>query len=168
MAEINGAWSVLSDPERRRAYDEMLGLFAVMFTATAAASTTGDTATVFADTGPSSPGPSDDAPPPQRRFRWRSVLVIELLAVGAVLTVPLLSTSARTTPDPTLRQGDCIVLDDELRPTKVTCGLEHGAVIELLVPFGTSCPEPTLPYRNRTTRICVVPSDPASPSIGNG
>ncbi len=60
--------------------------------------------------------------------------------------------------DPTLRHGDCIVLDADLRPTEVSCSLQHDAVIELLVPFGTSCPEPTLPYRNRTARICVVPA----------
>jgi hypothetical protein len=164
MAEINEAWRVLGDPERRRAYDELLGLFTALLTA-ADAAVADAAASSVADVAP-----AVDIAPVRRKFRWRSVLAIELMAVGAVLTVPLLSTSARTTPDPTLHHGDCIVLDTELRPTKVSCGLAHDAVVELLVPFGTSCPEPTLPYRNRTARICVVPapSDDASPSNGGG
>lgn len=161
MAEINEAWRVLGDPDRRRAYDDLLGLFAAVLTATAAATAAGAAQTGSAqtraddDSTPSCPL-ADHVPPARRRFRWRAVLAIEALAVGAVLTVPLLTTSARSTPDPTLRQGDCIVLDAELRPIEVSCSLQHDAVVELLVPFGTSCPEPTLPYRNRTARICVV------------
>ena len=156
MAEINESWRVLGDPERRRAYDELLGLFAAVLTAAANATAAGAAQTEEPEDAKQSL--AHDAPPRRRRFRWRAVLAIEMLTVGAVLTVPLLSTSARSTPDPTLRHGDCIVLDADLRPTEVSCSLRHDAVVELLVPFGTSCPEPTLPYRNRTTRICVVPA----------
>ena len=156
MAEINDSWRVLGDPERRRAYDELLGLFAAVLTAAANATAAGAAQTEEPEDAKQSL--AHDAPPRRRRFRWRAVLAIEMLTVGAVLTVPLLSTSARSTPDPTLRHGDCIVLDADLRPTEVSCSLRHDAVVELLVPFGTSCPEPTLPYRNRTTRICVVPA----------
>ncbi len=158
MAEINEAWRVLGDPDRRRAYDQMQDLFAALLNATTTAPVTGVDQNGPDDDSPPGFALADSGPATRRRFRWRSVLAIEMLTVGAVLTVPLLSTSARSTPDPTLRHGDCIVLDADLRPTEVSCSLQHDAVIELLVPFGTSCPEPTLPYRNRTARICVVPA----------
>ncbi len=163
MVEINEAWRVLGDPDRRRAYDQMLDLFAALLAASPSAAATGADQTGIHQTGPTDNSPpgfalADEELPRRRRFRWRAVLAIEMLTVGAVLTVPLLSTSARTTPDPTLRHGDCIVLDADLRPTEVGCSLRHDAVVEMLVPFGTSCPEPTLPYRNRTARICVVPA----------
>lgn len=164
MAEINEAWRVLGNPARRRAYDDLLGLTTSSSTAGAAA--VAPTGVAPTGAAPSGVAPVHAAAAAPGRFRWRLLVSMETLAVAAVVGMLLLTT--RFTPDFTLQTGDCVVLRADLPPAEVACAGRHDAVVERRIPFGRSCPAETLPYRDRTGRVCVVPvpaGAPASPSV---
>lgn len=153
MADINEAWRVLGNPDRRHDYDAMLDL-----TRSVIAASSWAPPTTFSPPAVTNPVP--------RRFGWRFVLSMELLAVTTVVATAVLASSAGSTTD-RLRNGDCVVLVADRPPARVACATPHDAVVERLIPFGRACPEATVPVRNRTGRACVVPVQPvelAAPS----
>lgn len=110
-------------------------------------------ATASAASAGVSPAPDSAAVP--GRLRWRSVASMETLAVAAVVGMLLLTT--RFTPDYTLQTGDCVTVSADQPPIEVACAGQHDAVVERRIPFDRSCPAATVPYRDRTGRVCVVP-----------
>ena len=138
MAEVVRAWSTLSNPALRRAYDEEL---------------------FGAD------GEVDDAFPPTPIVRgnfpkgligWILVIGIAGVLVLNVLSDPI----APAKPDGLLQSGSCVVVDTNKLAIEVGCEVDHYGVVRQLIGFDMTCPSDTEPIRDRQGmgQACVVPS----------
>jgi molecular chaperone DnaJ len=146
MAAVTAAWKVLGDPAARQRYDRSLQAPA-------------------AERAPAAPprpapasGPTLIAPGPAR-FPWRFMGVmaaagIVLVIVGAV-TAP--EVPARK-PDNLLQPNSCVVIERNSDVAEVNCADAHDAVVQQLVPIGSTCPSGTEPHRDRQGMgtACVV------------
>jgi molecular chaperone DnaJ len=146
MAEINTAWWVLRDGERRRAYDDSLR---PQRAASSSAATT-------YPTGPRpvySPGPAHNPlaryqDPP--RFPWKLMAVMASVGIGVVLLgVIIYHPSAPMPPDNLLGQGSCVVVQSNDDAAEVNCTDPHDGVVQVLVSFGGTCPQGSEPHRDR-------------------
>lgn len=148
MAAVNEAYRILGDPVRRQRYDaELRG------------------ADVGRTTAPAPPGAArrSPAPPPvvhePARFPWRFMAVLGSLGAAVVLAGVVLDEPAPAVPvDNILRAGDCVTLSAALDAAEVSCDGAHDAVVQVLVPFGRTCPSGTDGYRDRQGMgtACVV------------
>ena len=138
MAEVVRAWSTLSNPALRRAYDEEL---------------------FGAD------GEVDDAFPPTPIVRgnfpkgligWILVIGIAGVLVLNVLSDPI----APAKPDGLLQSGSCVVVDANKLAIEVGCEVDHYGVVRQLIGFDMTCPSDTEAIRDRQGmgQACVVPS----------
>ena len=138
MAEVVRAWSTLSDPILRRAYDaELFG----------------------AD------GEVDDSFPPIPivRGHFPKSLIGWILALGiaSVLVLNVLSDPvAPAKPDGLLQSGSCVVVDANQLAVEVGCEVDHYGVVRQLIGFDMTCPSDTEAIRDRQGmgQACVVPS----------
>ena len=135
MSEVNSAWSVLSDPKRRREYDRSLD----------GPSPSGD---VYLDDErekffqvPTVVSPA--------RFPWRGALFFVLLGVVVVLVLAaFVDPEAPPGPDQLLTSGSCVDIDATLAVREVDCAGSHDAVVRQLVAFDAKCPNGSEPYRD--------------------
>ncbi|MFT3854329.1 MAG: DnaJ domain-containing protein [Ilumatobacteraceae bacterium] len=147
MAAINEAWSVLREPDRRRAYDLSL----------ARPSAPGG--------GPARPTVDDDEPllPPRRpsfnplaryqdppRFPWRLMFVLAGIGTVVVLVgVAISSPPKPRPPDNVLTTGSCVVIQSNGDAAEVDCTAAHDAVVVTLVAFDERCEAGLEPHRDR-------------------
>jgi hypothetical protein len=156
MAEVNHAWSVLSDPVARREYD---------ITQRAGASTYGSAAPPSREgvRGASRPA---QLPPP--RFPWKALVAVALAASVLVLIANAFTQPAEPgVPDQLLQAGSCVDIDRENFAVEVACGGPHYGVVDAFVAFDQTCPAVTFAHLDRQGmgKACVLP---ASDSAGVG
>jgi hypothetical protein len=143
MAEVVRAWSTLSNPDLRHAYDAELfdtGLFDVK-----------------SETEDSFP------PTPIVRGRFPKGLIGSILAIGVVgvLVIDVMSGPVvPTKPDGLLQSGSCVVVDTNKLAVEVGCEVDHYGVVRQLIGFDMTCPSDTEAIRDRQGmgQACVVPS----------
>ena len=139
MAEVVRAWSTLSDPALRRAYDaELFGadddLESILFP----------------------PAPIVRGNFPKGLIGWILVIGIAGVLVLNVLSDPI--TPAK--PDGLLQSGSCVVIDANKLAVEVGCEVDHYGVVRQLIGFDMTCPSDTEAIRDRQGmgQACVVPS----------
>ena len=143
MAEVVRAWSTLSNPDLRHAYDAELfdtGLF-----------------DVNSETEDSFP------PTPIVRGRFPKGLIGSILAIGVVgvLVIDVMSGPVvPKKPDGLLQSGSCVVVDSNKLAIEVGCEVDHYGVVRQLIGFDMTCPSDTEAIRDRQGmgQACVVPS----------
>lgn len=129
MAKITEAWSVLSDPARRAAYD------AVRRAPTQV--------------------PSNSSVPivhyvSPARFPWKLVGGIILGGIAIILILNAFAQPATPPgPDGLLGPGSCIVIDATLAAVEVDCASSHYGVVRQLNGFDVPCPSDTETIRDR-------------------
>ena len=138
MAQVVRAWSTLSDPILRRAYDEELF----------------DAQSEIDESFP---------PTPIVRGNFPKGLIGWILAIGiaGVLVLNVLSDPiAPAKPDGLLQSGSCVVVDTNKLAVEVGCEVDHYGVVRQLIGFDMTCPSDTEPIRDRQGmgQACVVPS----------
>jgi hypothetical protein len=138
MAQVVRAWSTLSDPFLRRAYDEELF----------------DAQSELDESFP---------PTPIVRGNFPKGLIGWILAIGiaGVLVLNVLSDPiAPAKPDGLLQSGSCVVIDANKLAVEVGCEVDHYGVVRQLIGFDMTCPSDTEPIRDRQGmgQACVVPS----------
>lgn len=148
MAEINDAWSVLSDPDKRRAYDHARG-------AGGGSASASERSTRPVDDHPRPPIYSGPARIPWRAMRWMLVVGVVIVLLLSVVSTP----SEPSRPDQLLQTGSCVVIDETDAVSEVSCDDEHDAVVRQLVAFDKQCPVGTQTHRDRQGMgwACVEP-----------
>jgi curved DNA-binding protein CbpA len=139
VTRITQAWSVLSSPARRAAYDVQL-----------APRTTREVRTE----------PSLDYVYPRARFPWRFVLVV--IGLGTALLLVLHIVGDPMPPrgiDGLVSSGSCLDFDNLGAAYEVPCDGPHQAVARELVPFGAPCDSDTTQARDRQGMgtVCIEP-----------
>jgi molecular chaperone DnaJ len=138
MAEVNHAWSVLSDPVARREYDTLQRV--------------GSAANGSA-VPPSREGVRGTGRPPQLippRFPWRAMVVVAVVAAILVLVAHAFTKPAEPgVPDQLIQTGSCVQIDREGFAVEVSCSGPHTAVVEAFVAFDQTCPAETLGHLDR-------------------
>ena len=143
MAEVVRAWSTLSNPDLKRAYDAEL-FDAELF----------DVESEVEDPFP--PIPIVRGHFPKRLIGW-------ILAIGVVSVLVLDVMSGPVVPtklDGLLQSGSCVVVDANQLAVEVGCEVDHYGVVRQLVGFDMTCPSDTETIRDRQGmgKACVVPS----------
>jgi molecular chaperone DnaJ len=143
MADINRAWTVLSDIGTRRTYDASIGADTRV---RQAADTAARAAYVVNQANPA-------------RFPWRAMLAVA--AAGAVIVLILHAFSSPSipgAPDQLLSSGSCVVIGTDLMASEVSCDAPHDAIVSQLIATDRICPTGTEPYRDRQGMgiACVV------------
>ena len=138
MAEVVWAWSTLSDPALRRAYD------AELF----------DVESEVEDSFPQTPIVRGHFP--KSLIGWILAIGIAGVLVLNVLSDPI----APAKPDGLLQSGSCVVVDTNKLAVEVGCEVDHYGVVRQLIGFDMTCPSDTEPIRDRQGmgQACVVPS----------
>jgi DnaJ-domain-containing protein 1 len=164
MATLNAAWSVLSDPEKRRAYDQSLRHGTTSMSsdmsqsqaerdAERAAFERDRLSQIFAQR------PLNTSP---ARFPWRTMSVVAIIGIALVVIVSILSDPpTEAPPDQLLQSGSCVVIEPGQSVREVSCNGDHDGVVRQLVGFDVRCPGDSLPYRDRqgmgTACVDLVP-----------
>jgi molecular chaperone DnaJ len=139
MAEINYAWSVLSDPVRRREYDS---------TVSSLRSGSNVRSASQADTKDTQLIPPTMLPP--ARLPWRGMLIAAVVGSAIVLLARgFTDTPQPGIPDQLLEPGSCVVVGSELLATEVSCGAPHDYVVVQFIPLDRVCPLDTETFRDR-------------------
>lgn len=146
MAEVNHAWSVLSDPVTRREYDmtQRIG-----------------SASVGSAAQQSKEGVRGVSRPPQvvpPRFPWRALIVVCVAAAVLVLVAHAFTKPASPgVPDQLLQIGSCVQIDRENFAVEVSCGGAHDGVVEEFIAIDYSCPATLSSHLDRQGmgRACV-------------
>lgn len=162
MADINRAWTVLSDPVRRMEYDRSLA-------SAGARERAGHSSGERGTSGRHQPV----TVLPPARVPWRLLAVLGVC--GAVFVVVVDATSSPATPskpDQLLQSGSCVVIDSRSEAVEVSCGDAHDGVVRQLIAFDRTCPIDTEPHRDRQGMglacVDIVPSAPAGGSVQDG
>ena len=163
MREVNAAWTVLSDPERRRRYDESLR-------APTSGRSSGSSTSGSAGTGPPRSEPQFDDPDEywaQRRAAeidpdepelhpvqfWllRRGPIVAALIVAAILFVGTavagsgggVDSAPPSTAVPIDANGGCVAILNNGQAYRVSCAGPNAGRIDRVVPLAQSCPEGT-------------------------
>lgn len=137
MADINEAWTVLSDPAKRRDFDLSLRAEEPI--------------------SASRPPEARDHSDVQRqtyvqpaRFPWRGILFFGVVAIMAVLFMHAVAKpTSPEIPDNLLVIGSCIEIDTERFVREVSCQNPHDGVVRQLVAYDRDCPSDTMGYLDR-------------------
>ena len=169
MREINAAWTVLSDPTRRRDYDRQL----------LAARTRPAAASAAAPQRPSRPVRDDDPdgelararmaevdpdepdlPPGQFWLLRRGPIVAAVVvAVGLFVVTAYAGSGGDTQTSAPSRPADCVRLDEPDGAVRVPCDTENDGRILTIVGRSEECPGATRPARI-DARIHCITNDP--------
>lgn len=155
MAEVNEAWRVLRDPERRRDYDLSLPMPGEARRVCRAAPRN-----VARSTPSSTPAPFVE---PARnplaryqspaRFPWRFMAVLASIGILVVLLGVIINKPAKPQPpDNLLQPGSCVVLQPNRDAAEVNCTDPHDGVVDVVVGFDQQCPPGDDPHRDRQGR----------------
>lgn len=157
MAEVNHAWSVLSDPVSRRDYDmsQRVG-----------------SASHGSAVPPSRDGVRGASRPPQvtpPRFPWRGLLIASaVLALFVLVAHAFTKPATPGVPDQLLQNGSCVQIDRESYVVEVSCSGPHDGVVEAFVAIDQTCPTTLESHLDRQGmgRACLsrVPRE----SVGDG
>ena len=154
MAEINYAWSVLSDPVRRREYDNSQRL-------------SRDVRTSHSESGIHD-RERQVIPPTMlqpARFPWRGMLIAA--AIGSVIVLiarGFTDSPPPGIPDQLLEPGSCVVIGADRLAAEVSCGGPHEYVVVQFIPLDRVCPTNTETFRDRQGMgiACVTAVSPGS------
>lgn len=152
MAEVNEAWSLLSDPARRRALDEVRSQ-----------PERGNHVGVDHET-------VAVGPLPRARIPWKLMLGIVVIGSAAVLTAHANTDApAPGTPDQLIQSGSCVDIDDTSAALEVSCDGPHEGVVRQLIAFDRACPQDTSSHRDRQGMgIACVDLVEVQPGQGSG
>jgi hypothetical protein len=153
VTRIAEAWSVLSSPARRAAYDLQLA------TGSAAVGGAHSAATASRPTH-GAYDPNLDRVYPPARFPWRFVLTI--IGIGAAILIVLHILGDPMPPrgiDGLISAGSCVNFDEIGSAFEVPCDGPHQAVVRELVPFDSPCDSDTTQARDRQGMgtVCLEP-----------
>ena len=141
MAQINEAWRVLSDPDRRAVYDAQIRR------TYASATMPGKPWMMRQTPEPLAPEVPDDVVP--ANFPWRFLLVLAALGIGFVLVnAALTKPSEPTAPDNLIVSGSCVNIADNGDAIEAPCdGTNEGLVVSFRgdAPI---CPQGTEEHRD--------------------
>ena len=138
MAEVNHAWSVLSDPVSRREYDMLQRV---------GSAATGSAVPPSRDGVRGMSRPAQIVPP---RFPWRAMLIVAAVAAVVILVAHAFTEPAQPgVPDQLIQVGSCVQIDRESYAVEVSCAGPHTAVVEVFVAFDQTCPAETLAHLDR-------------------
>ncbi len=170
MAALNVAWSVLSDPERRREYDNSLPQSAASHTTHERTAPKVDDVNVERDRLSQlfAQRPLNTSP---ARFPWRSMSVIAVAGVALVVILGIFADPGEEAPpDQLLRSGSCVTIEPDQSVREVSCSDEHDGVVRQLIGFDMTCPGQSQPYRDRQGMgtACVVPAAVIGESSNEG
>jgi molecular chaperone DnaJ len=144
-AEVNEAYRVLVDPARRYEYDRRR-----RETGSAVPPTTHAQRRYEASDHPVYRQPTSRSPSPDRRVPWRGVLAVVLAGiVGVVVLSAVADPSVPRPPDGVLQSGSCVSIEPNGDAREVACTGVDDVVMQVLVPFDTSCPQGTVGHRDR-------------------
>ena len=157
MAEVNHAWSVLSDPVSRRDYDitQRVG-----------------SATHGSAVPPSRDGVRGISRPPQLvppRFPWRALIIASVVLAFLVLMAHAFTKPAEPgVPDQLLQNGSCVQIDRESFVVEVSCAGAHDGVVEAFVAIDQTCPATMEAHLDRQGmgRACI--SLTSTSAVGDG
>lgn len=158
MAEVNHAWSVLSDPVSRRDYDisQRVG-----------------SASYGSAVPPSRDGIRGASRPPQTvppRFPWRGLVVASVvLALLVFIAHAFTKPATPGVPDQLLQNGSCVQIDRESFVVEVSCNGPHDGVVEAFVAIDQTCPTALESHIDRQGmgRACLSLVTQASVGDGN-
>lgn len=137
MAEINRAWSVLSDPVQRFDYDHSLRAEKTATQSTRRAAE-------------ESVDVSRPVPVYPARFPWRGILFFGVVAVVVVLVMHALAKPVGPeVPDNLLVTGSCVEIDAEQFVKEVSCLTAHDGTVRQFVAYDRNCPSDTMGYLDR-------------------
>lgn len=148
MAEVNHAWSVLSDPVSRREYDT---------TQRTGSATHGSAAPPSREGVRGMSRPAQMTPP---RFPWRALLAVAAAAAVFILVANAFTEPAAPgVPDQLIQVGSCVQIDRESFAIEVACGGPHDALVESFVAIDQTCPATTQSHLDRQGmgKACVRP-----------
>lgn len=147
IAAVSRAWSVLSDPKKRAAYDA-------------------DRDVSTPVERPAAPVRFDVAP---AKFPWRFVLMLIAIGTTAILVVAAFTEPTEPGgPDNLLQSGSCVDIAADGTAREVRCDGPHDAVVQSLVAFDAVCPSDTESHLDRQGmgRACVVRATNPVPTGG--
>jgi molecular chaperone DnaJ len=143
MADINLAWWVLRDPDRRRAYDLSLTPPALAPEPDVA----DDDEPVVVRRPSYNPLARYQDPP---RFPWRFMAILAAIGVAVVMIGVILHRPSKPAPpDNLLTPGSCIVVESNGDAAEVDCANPHDGVVATIVPFDEPCEADLEPHRDR-------------------
>jgi hypothetical protein len=155
MAEVNEAWRVLGDPQRRLDYDRERRAAAERSAVDTPSRPTPD------EFRASTPAPETRQPlVPWRLLTGMAVVGIILVAVGVVTYDP----PTPLGPDNLIQTGSCVDIGPTGDAFEVSCAGPHQGVVEQLVPFDGQCRPPAVGHRDRQGMgvACVRFDDPTA------
>jgi hypothetical protein len=141
MAQINEAWHVLSDPDRREVYDARIRR-------SYASTTMPGKPWTMRPTVEREPVEVPDEIVPAK-FPWRFMLVLAMVGIGFVLVnAALTKPSKPAAPDNLIVSGSCVDIADNGDAIEVPCdGLNDGLVVSFRVA-DSICPQGTEEHRD--------------------
>lgn len=151
MAEVNEAWSTLSDRQRRRAYDASL----IDRPRHGSAAASSDTGVHHADMRFRTEVPLA----PRARFPWKAMSAFVVIGMVLILVLHQFSDPpAPGVPDQLLEPGSCVVINPQGLAVEVSCAAEHEFVVSRFIPSDRSCPMDTrtFPDRQGMGLACVI------------
>lgn len=151
MSEVNHAWSILSDRDRRRAYDASI---------TVSRSTGSAAGRGGVDASASDRTRNFEVPPlPRARFPWRAIVGFAVVASLVVLVLHQFSEPpAPGVPDQLLEPGSCVTINAQSMAVEVSCASDHDYVVSRFIPADGTCPMDTRAFQDRQGMglACVV------------
>lgn len=138
MAEVNHAWSVLSDPAARYEYDALQRAHQRNDGSAVPPSRDGVRTTTV---------PRQIVPP---RFPWRAMLFVAAAAALVVLVAHAFTEPAVPgVPDQLIQAGSCVQIDRQGFAVEVACDGPHDGVVTSFVAIDQTCPAVTRPHLDR-------------------
>ena len=147
MAEVNQAWWVLRDPDRRRQYDLSLPMAGPPPSVVPRAAAPSETASATFVEPAHNPFARYENP---ARFPWRFMAVLASIGILIVLLGVIITKPAKPPPaDNLLQPGSCVTVQDNGDAAEVNCTEAHDGVVDVVVGFDALCPTGDDPHRDR-------------------